>query len=195
MYGFGDDQNPYSESVDLLEDLVIEYTTEMVSGKKYTCTARNDFCQDLDNSVQKENTVVLATGLIYCQKHTRTHNFIQWNLSETTLSGKTIFPFVKITIYHWIPCTPNLSVLRPSVRNDHLFLTSRLVIPDRFHCILTNLRKKYLLGNVYMYNILHLQGNLKYECRKWMKQIWKKRKNRTCFKKILPVALDLLGGA
>lgn len=30
MYGFGDDQNPYTESVDLLEDLVIEYITDMV---------------------------------------------------------------------------------------------------------------------------------------------------------------------
>ena len=30
MYGFGDDQSPYTESVDLLEDLVIEYITEMV---------------------------------------------------------------------------------------------------------------------------------------------------------------------
>jgi len=30
MYGFGDDQNPYSESVDLLEDLVIDYISEMV---------------------------------------------------------------------------------------------------------------------------------------------------------------------
>ncbi|KAL5010430.1 hypothetical protein ScPMuIL_012735 [Solemya velum] len=29
MYGFGDDQNPYTETVDLLEDLVIEYITEM----------------------------------------------------------------------------------------------------------------------------------------------------------------------
>ena len=33
MYGFGDDQNPYTESVDLLEDLVIEYITEMVRKK------------------------------------------------------------------------------------------------------------------------------------------------------------------
>ncbi|CAN7951064.1 unnamed protein product [Ixodes pacificus] len=32
MYGFGDDQNPYTESVDLLEDLVIEFIIEMVSG-------------------------------------------------------------------------------------------------------------------------------------------------------------------
>uniref|UniRef100_L7M3J5 Transcription initiation factor TFIID subunit 13 n=1 Tax=Rhipicephalus pulchellus TaxID=72859 RepID=L7M3J5_RHIPC len=29
MYGFGDDQNPYTESVDLLEDLVIEFIIEM----------------------------------------------------------------------------------------------------------------------------------------------------------------------
>ncbi|KAI8772671.1 transcription initiation factor TFIID subunit 13 [Biomphalaria glabrata] len=29
MYGFGDDQNPYTESVDLLEDLVVDYITEM----------------------------------------------------------------------------------------------------------------------------------------------------------------------
>ena len=29
MYGFGDDQNPYTESVDLLEDLVIQYISEV----------------------------------------------------------------------------------------------------------------------------------------------------------------------
>ncbi|XP_053692430.1 transcription initiation factor TFIID subunit 13-like [Sabethes cyaneus] len=29
MYGFGDDQNPYTESVDLLEDLVIKYMAEI----------------------------------------------------------------------------------------------------------------------------------------------------------------------
>lgn len=28
MYGYGDDLNPYTESVDLLEDLVIEFITE-----------------------------------------------------------------------------------------------------------------------------------------------------------------------
>ena len=32
MYGFGDDQNPYSETVDPIEDLVVEYITELVSG-------------------------------------------------------------------------------------------------------------------------------------------------------------------
>ena len=29
MHGFGDDQNPYTESVDILEALVIEFITEM----------------------------------------------------------------------------------------------------------------------------------------------------------------------
>jgi len=29
MYGFGDEQVPFTESVDLLEDLVVEYITEM----------------------------------------------------------------------------------------------------------------------------------------------------------------------
>ena len=31
MFGFGDDKNPYTESVDLLEDMVVEYISEMVS--------------------------------------------------------------------------------------------------------------------------------------------------------------------
>ncbi|RWS17911.1 Transcription initiation factor TFIID subunit 13-like protein [Dinothrombium tinctorium] len=29
MYGFGDDENPYTESVDLLEDMVIQYIIEV----------------------------------------------------------------------------------------------------------------------------------------------------------------------
>jgi transcription initiation factor TFIID subunit 13 len=33
MFGLGDDQNPYTESVDLIEDLVIEYIAEMVKIK------------------------------------------------------------------------------------------------------------------------------------------------------------------
>ena len=31
MYGFGDDQNPYAETVELLEDLVLEFITDIVS--------------------------------------------------------------------------------------------------------------------------------------------------------------------
>lgn len=34
MYGFGDDEVPYTESVDLLEDMLIAYITEMVSFDK-----------------------------------------------------------------------------------------------------------------------------------------------------------------
>jgi hypothetical protein len=30
MHGFGDDQNPYTDSVNLLEDFVIKFITEMV---------------------------------------------------------------------------------------------------------------------------------------------------------------------
>lgn len=37
MYGFGDDPNPYSESVDLLESLVIDYIAEMVSKNSVSC--------------------------------------------------------------------------------------------------------------------------------------------------------------
>jgi len=31
MYGFGDDSQPYAESVELLEDLVLQYITDMVN--------------------------------------------------------------------------------------------------------------------------------------------------------------------
>ena len=34
MYGFGDDFQPYAESVELLEDLVVQYITDMVEKKK-----------------------------------------------------------------------------------------------------------------------------------------------------------------
>ncbi len=33
MYGFGDDPEPYAESVELLEDLVVQYITDMVFKK------------------------------------------------------------------------------------------------------------------------------------------------------------------
>ncbi len=34
MYGFGDDSQPYAESVELLEDLVVQYITDMVKIKQ-----------------------------------------------------------------------------------------------------------------------------------------------------------------
>ncbi|GIX89437.1 transcription initiation factor TFIID subunit 13 [Caerostris darwini] len=51
MYGFGDDQNPYTESVDLLEDLVIEFITEITH--KAMDTGRT-------GRVQVENIVFLV---------------------------------------------------------------------------------------------------------------------------------------
>ena len=41
---------------------------------------------------------------------------------ETTLSGTTIFPIVKNTIYHWITCKLNLLGWKP-IWKDHFFLT------------------------------------------------------------------------
>lgn len=46
MYGFGDDQVPFTESVDLLEDLVVEYITEMVR--------RHDFMHKLFGFILNE---------------------------------------------------------------------------------------------------------------------------------------------
>lgn len=40
MYGFGDDENPYTESVDVLEDLVIDFITDMVC---ISCTFYHSF--------------------------------------------------------------------------------------------------------------------------------------------------------
>ena len=39
MFGFGDDQVPFTESVDLLEDLVVEYITEMVRKQEFVQVA------------------------------------------------------------------------------------------------------------------------------------------------------------
>ncbi|KAK2098138.1 Transcription initiation factor TFIID subunit 13 [Saguinus oedipus] len=46
MYGFGDDQNPSTESVDILEDLVIEFITEMTH--KAMSVGRQSRVQDED---------------------------------------------------------------------------------------------------------------------------------------------------
>lgn len=43
MYGFGDDQNPYTESVDILEDLVIEFITEMVRSATQIIACKCDY--------------------------------------------------------------------------------------------------------------------------------------------------------
>ncbi|XP_047321285.1 transcription initiation factor TFIID subunit 13 [Impatiens glandulifera] len=40
MYGFGDDANPLPETVALLEDIVVEYVTDMVHKAQDTATKR-----------------------------------------------------------------------------------------------------------------------------------------------------------
>ncbi|CAG9803133.1 unnamed protein product [Chironomus riparius] len=52
MYGFGDDQNPYTESVDLLEDLVIEFITEL--------THKASEIRNKSGKVQCENIIFLV---------------------------------------------------------------------------------------------------------------------------------------
>ncbi|KAE8689360.1 Transcription initiation factor TFIID subunit 13 [Hibiscus syriacus] len=38
MYGFGDDANPFPETVTLVEDIVVEYITDMDTPKLNRCT-------------------------------------------------------------------------------------------------------------------------------------------------------------
>ncbi|XP_041351772.1 transcription initiation factor TFIID subunit 13-like isoform X2 [Gigantopelta aegis] len=54
MYGFGDDQNPYTESVDLLEDLVIEYITEMTKKAMETGRAGRIQVEDIIFLIRKD---------------------------------------------------------------------------------------------------------------------------------------------
>lgn len=61
MYGFGDDQNPYTESVDLLEDLVIEFIAE---------TTHRAMEIGRTGRVQVEDIVFLVIKLFSC--HLRT---------------------------------------------------------------------------------------------------------------------------
>lgn len=70
MYGFGDDQNPYTESVDLLEDLVIEFITE---------TTHRAMEIGRTGRVQVEDIVFLVIKLVYCD---RKRNFIISTLSS-----------------------------------------------------------------------------------------------------------------
>ena len=55
MYGFGDDPNPYAESVDLLEDIVVEFITETV--RRASRVDRHIFssvCLDAKGFVRRE---------------------------------------------------------------------------------------------------------------------------------------------
>lgn len=69
MYGFGDDQNPYTESVDLLEDLVIEFITEMTHRAMEI---------GRPGRVQVEDIVFL--GKLICTLNAQVKNFTKQNL-------------------------------------------------------------------------------------------------------------------
>nr|CAG4645277.1 EOG090X0JQT [Leptodora kindtii] len=55
MFGFGDDRNPYTESVDLLEDLVIEYITEMTHKSMETGRTGRVQVEDIVFLVRKDS--------------------------------------------------------------------------------------------------------------------------------------------
>ncbi|EDO41071.1 predicted protein [Nematostella vectensis] len=54
MYGFGDDQCPYTESVDLLEDLVVEYITEMTLKAMDVGKKGKVHCEDIVFLIRKD---------------------------------------------------------------------------------------------------------------------------------------------
>nr|CAG4648408.1 EOG090X0JQT [Moina brachiata] len=82
MYGFGDDQNPYTESVDLLEDLVIEYITETTH--KAMETGRT-------GRVQVEDVVFLVRK--DCRKFARVKDLLTMN--EELKKARKAFDEVK----------------------------------------------------------------------------------------------------
>ncbi|CAG7834877.1 unnamed protein product [Allacma fusca] len=54
MYGFGDDQNPYTESVDFLEDIVIEFITEVTKNAMEVGRAGRVSVEDIMHIVRKD---------------------------------------------------------------------------------------------------------------------------------------------
>lgn len=54
MFGLGDDQNPYTESVDLIEDLVIEYIVETTQRAMETGRAGRVQVEDVLHIVRKD---------------------------------------------------------------------------------------------------------------------------------------------
>jgi len=54
MYGFGDDQNPYTESVDFIEDIVIEYITEVTQKAMETGKTGRVQVEDIMHLVRRD---------------------------------------------------------------------------------------------------------------------------------------------
>ncbi|RXG55926.1 Transcription initiation factor TFIID subunit 13 [Armadillidium vulgare] len=90
MYGFGDDQNPYTESVDLLEDLVLEFITQMV------CKLQTQKAMEVGRSgrVQVEDILYLVRK--DKRKYARVHDLL--NMNEELKKARKAFDEVKYAV-------------------------------------------------------------------------------------------------
>ncbi|XP_042890083.1 transcription initiation factor TFIID subunit 13 isoform X2 [Penaeus vannamei] len=82
MYGFGDDQNPYTESVDLLEDLVIEFITQMTQRAMEVGRSGRVQVEDVMYLVRKDK-----------RKYARVHDLL--NMNEELKKARKAFDEVK----------------------------------------------------------------------------------------------------
>ncbi|MCL4150403.1 UNVERIFIED_CONTAM: hypothetical protein GTU68_024224 [Idotea baltica] len=82
MYGFGDDQNPYTESVDLLEDLVHEFITQMTQKAMEVGRSGRVQVEDVLYLVRKDK-----------RKYARVHDLL--NMNEELKKARKAFDEVK----------------------------------------------------------------------------------------------------
>ncbi|XP_045111541.1 transcription initiation factor TFIID subunit 13-like isoform X1 [Portunus trituberculatus] len=82
MYGFGDDQNPYTESVDLLEDMVIEFITQMTQRAMEVGRSGRVQVEDVMYLVRKDK-----------RKYARVHDLL--NMNEELKKARKAFDEVK----------------------------------------------------------------------------------------------------
>lgn len=82
MYGFGDDQNPYTESVDLLEDLVLEFITQMTQRAMEVGRSGRVQVEDVLYLVRKDK-----------RKYARVHDLL--NMNEELKKARKAFDEVK----------------------------------------------------------------------------------------------------
>lgn len=101
MYGFGDDQNPYTESVDILEDLVIEFITEMTHKT-----------MPMEDKVENELKILSAwfkrtwgslRELKTCLLWTKRWNDLEKHLTKQMMVLDTLLYSVKFHYFLWKP--------------------------------------------------------------------------------------------
>ncbi|KAL7644387.1 UNVERIFIED_CONTAM: hypothetical protein RMT77_005217 [Armadillidium vulgare] len=85
MYGFGDDQNPYTESVDLLEDLVLEFITQMTQKAMEVGRSGRVQVEDILYLVRKDK-----------RKYARVHDLL--NMNEELKKARKAFDEVKYAV-------------------------------------------------------------------------------------------------